>query len=126
MGSLSHMTGAISGAVIKGPFSSSDVSSLHSSGAQKVINYEQAFVLNSAEASVARANGWLALTCSGEEIHEHDLQAPERQAEDNSVIQVSNALDADVWAKCDSANDAACVSAFAEVESTRNYLNVVD
>jgi hypothetical protein len=96
MGSLSHMMGAISGAVIKGPYSSSDVSSLHSSGAQRVINYEQAFVLNSAEASVARAKGWLALTCSGEEIHEHYLQAPERQAEDNSVIQVWNALDADV------------------------------
>jgi hypothetical protein len=247
MGSLSHMTGAISGAVIKGPFSSSDVSSLHSSGAQRVINYEQAFVLNSAEASVARDNGWLALTCSGEEIHprnirdvtlmdarnadarewrattiadetnskvadgtfldtlrahfpedfydgepcdglittqrdeewraasvdmilrvkaktpdrsyviangaglgtgsgylkaepaaysiveaadavhmEHYLQAPERLAEDNSVIQAWNALDADVWAKCDAANDAACTSAFAEVESTRNYLNVVD
>jgi hypothetical protein len=32
------------------------------------INYEQSFALNDKEAAVARQNGWLAHTCSGEEI----------------------------------------------------------
>ncbi len=36
---------------------------------QRLINYEQSFVLNATEASYARAQGWLALTCAGAEIH---------------------------------------------------------
>jgi hypothetical protein len=35
----------------------------------QAINYEQAFALNDAEASYARARGWLARTCGGAEIH---------------------------------------------------------
>lgn len=34
----------------------------------KTINYEQAFALNDSEASYARSRGWLAKTCSGQEI----------------------------------------------------------
>jgi hypothetical protein len=66
---LSAMRGSISGAIIKSSFSSSDADRLHANGVQKVINYEQTFALNSAEASFARSNGWLALTCTGAEIH---------------------------------------------------------
>jgi hypothetical protein len=39
------------------------------SGSAKRINYEQAFALNSNEASVARSKGWLSRTCNGAEIH---------------------------------------------------------
>lgn len=34
-----------------------------------LINYEQAFALNSSQASAARSKGYLALTCDGQEIH---------------------------------------------------------
>jgi hypothetical protein len=34
----------------------------------KLVNYEQAFALNNDEAEHARARGWLATTCSGQEI----------------------------------------------------------
>ena len=34
----------------------------------KIINYEQAFALNSNQASYARSRGWLARTCGGQEI----------------------------------------------------------
>lgn len=34
----------------------------------RTINYEQAFALNDSEASYARSRGWLAETCSGQEI----------------------------------------------------------
>ncbi len=34
----------------------------------RTINYEQSFALNSTEASYARSRGWLAKTCSGQEI----------------------------------------------------------
>jgi hypothetical protein len=34
----------------------------------RTINYEQAFALNDKEASYARSRGWLAKTCSGQEI----------------------------------------------------------
>jgi hypothetical protein len=47
--------------IIKG----NDMPSTHA----KLINYEQAFALNSNEASVARSKGWLAHTCTGKEIH---------------------------------------------------------
>jgi len=244
---VSQMTGSISGAIIKANFSSSDVDRLHANGVQKVINYEQTFALNSAEASFARSNGWLALTCTGAEIHprsipkvvlmdgrnpaarewraaaiaaetngktadgtfldtlrahfpenyydgvpcdglssaerdeawraasvemillvkantpgrsyvvangaglgtgtsyvtweaaaqtlvlaadaaqmEHYLRSLKRKAQDNGVIAKWNALGADGWAKCATANDATCKSAFAEVESPLNYLDVVD
>jgi hypothetical protein len=244
---LSQMTGAISGAVIKARFSPSDVARLHAAGVQKVINYEQSFALNTAEASFARSNGWLALTCTGQEIHpkripgvvlmnaldpgarawrataiagetnakgadgtyldtlraffpesfydgvpcdgltsaerdeawraasvemillvkastpdrsyvvangaglgtgaaylaneaaaqtiveaadaaqmEHYLRSSRRKVQDNGVIARWNALNADAWALCSTASDATCKSAFADVESARNYLDVVD
>jgi hypothetical protein len=247
VGSLSQMTGSISGAIIKSRFSPSDVARLHANGVQKVLNYEQTFALNSSEASFARSNGWPALTCTGREIHpknipgvvlmdaldpgarawrattiagetnakgadgtyldtlraffpesfydgvpcdgltseardeawraasvemillvkastpdrsylvangaglgtgsayltheaaaqtlvvaadavqmEHYLRSSRRKVEDNAVITKWNALDADAWALCDTADDATCKSAFAEVESARNYLDVVD
>lgn len=49
-----------------------DVAFIRSKGA-KPINYEEAFALNSAEADHARARGWLALTCDGDEIHPADI-----------------------------------------------------
>jgi hypothetical protein len=245
--SVSRMTESISGAIIKSDFSSSDVDRLHANGVQKVINYEQTFALNSAEASFARSNGWLARTCTGAEIHpkaipkvalldarnpaarewraaaiaaetngkaadgtyldtlrahfpesyydgvpcdgltdaerdeawraasvemillvkaktlgrsyvvangaglatganyeqyeaaaqtlvvasdavqmEHYLRSLKRKDQDNGVIAKWNALGADAWAKCDTADDATCKRAFAEVESPLNYLDVVD
>ncbi len=39
----------------------------------KVINYEQAFALNSTEASYARSRGWLARTCGGQEISPQNI-----------------------------------------------------
>jgi hypothetical protein len=247
IGGVSTMTGSISGAIVKSSFSPSDVDRLHVNGVQKVINYEQTFALNSAEASFARSNGWLALTCTGAEIHpktipkvvlldarnpaarewraaaiaaetnataadgtyldtlrahfpenyydgipcdglteaerdeawraasvemillvkvktversyvvangaglatganyetyeaaaqtlvlaadavqmEHYLRSLKRKAQDNGVIAKWNALGADAWAKCDTADDARCKNAFAEVESPLNYLDVVD
>lgn len=244
---LSGMRGSISGAIIKSSFSSSDVDRLHANGVQRVINYEQTFALNSAEASFARSNGWLAQTCTGAEIHprtipqvalldarnpaarewrataiaaetngraadgtyldtlrahfpedyydgipcdglaeaerdeawraasvemillvkaktversyvvangaglasganyeayeaaaqtlvlaadavqmEHYLRSLKRKAQDNGVIAKWNALGAEAWAKCDTADDATCKRAFAEVELPLNYLDVVD
>jgi hypothetical protein len=39
-----------------------------------IVNYEQAFALNSTEASYARDHGYLAETCSGAEIHPANIQ----------------------------------------------------
>ncbi len=39
----------------------------------KVINYEQAFALNSNQASYASSRGWLATTCDGQEISPQNI-----------------------------------------------------
>jgi hypothetical protein len=43
------------------------------SGNAQLINYEQAFALNSSEASFARSKGYLARTCTGGEIHPDNI-----------------------------------------------------
>src|SRR5919205_1732727 len=53
---------------------------------QRLINYEQSFVLNTTEASYARAQGWLALTCTGAEIHPEGAAGTLMDATDQAAL----------------------------------------
>lgn len=60
--------------IIKGEVNRSRFGDLRrASPGLRIVNYEQAFALNAAEARYARDRGWLATTCDGREIHPEDI-----------------------------------------------------
>lgn len=60
--------------VVKGRPSAAELGELRDSHAEPLlVNYEQAFALNAEEAEFARSKGWLAETCTGEEIHPENI-----------------------------------------------------
>lgn len=56
--------------IVKGRLTASPIEAIRETRARvRLINYEQAFALNSRESRYARTHGYLAQTCSGSEIH---------------------------------------------------------
>jgi hypothetical protein len=70
--------------ILKGPYPAAAIATMEAANPSlKFINYEQSYALNPAEAAEARANGWLAQTCAGEEIHPTDV--PSETLMDNRI-----------------------------------------